>query len=258
MAKKKPLVTDTDYEIEIETSEVLTEDIKPLPHQPEWTEYVLSHLTDDEKVDGNPTTDGLRRLVEYFVGEIVENKVEAVRVEPEWSTIKHTVGIMTSTGVRRHEEIADIHRENIDPRFLRFASATASTRAEGRALKKALKLKKVLTAEEILVGEPSINSTKTVIADPNKMDAMQANMLNAMFAKLNINGWKYIQEILSFIAPATKYETLNDIPKEYVAVISEHVQKYQQIDTTTGEVHQVPKSFVGYSNDFLTHWRGTL
>ena len=30
----------------------------------EWTDYVLGLLSDDEKISGNPTTDGLRRIFE--------------------------------------------------------------------------------------------------------------------------------------------------------------------------------------------------
>ena len=30
----------------------------------EWNDYVLGLLSEDEKIDGNPTTDGLRRIFE--------------------------------------------------------------------------------------------------------------------------------------------------------------------------------------------------
>ena len=34
----------------------------PTPNDLEWTDYVLSLLSDDEKIMGNTTTDGLRRI----------------------------------------------------------------------------------------------------------------------------------------------------------------------------------------------------
>ena len=34
------------------------------PNDLEWTDHVLNLLSDDEKIQGNPTTDGLRRIFE--------------------------------------------------------------------------------------------------------------------------------------------------------------------------------------------------
>src|SRR5688500_6009345 len=64
-----------------EVSEVLDgveivkpEDIKleavshTLPTNPEWSDYVLSQLTDNEKDNGSPRVDGLRRIATKLLG----------------------------------------------------------------------------------------------------------------------------------------------------------------------------------------------
>src|SRR6056300_1578400 len=49
------------------------EKVIPTIHDIEWTDYVLEQLTEDEKIMGNPTTDGLRRIFEKVMDcEIME------------------------------------------------------------------------------------------------------------------------------------------------------------------------------------------
>ena len=56
------------------------EKIIPTIHDIEWTDYVLSFLTDDEKIMGNPTTDGLRRIFEKVMDcQIIESESKVVQ-----------------------------------------------------------------------------------------------------------------------------------------------------------------------------------
>ena len=55
MAKSK---NTTETELDVTTKAV------PTPNDLEWTDHVLTLLSDDEKIAGNPTTDGLRRVFE--------------------------------------------------------------------------------------------------------------------------------------------------------------------------------------------------
>ena len=49
----------------------------------EWTDYVLGLLSDDEKIAGNPTTDGLRRVFEIAMDCTVVESSSSVVQTPE-------------------------------------------------------------------------------------------------------------------------------------------------------------------------------
>ena len=62
-----------------------TENISPNPEQqqpqqpiadydPEWSEFLLDQLADNELIHGAPTVDGLRRITERFFGEILGSR----------------------------------------------------------------------------------------------------------------------------------------------------------------------------------------
>jgi hypothetical protein len=136
------------------------------PSDPEWTDYVLSALTDDEKIkDKNnpgkeyPTTDGLRRLVEKFVGTIVTSRTQIHQMPSPDNERRATVTVeveiiprdrytLTRTSLLTFEGAADVYSGNSVIPFCNHPVATAETKSEGRAYKKALKIK-VSTYEEI-------------------------------------------------------------------------------------------------------------
>lgn len=72
------------------------------PNDLEWTDHVLSLLSDDEKIKGNPTTDGLRRIFEVALNCIVvEAKSDVVQTpEPnneKRATVVHTLSYVLKT-----------------------------------------------------------------------------------------------------------------------------------------------------------------
>jgi len=50
----------------------------PEPTDEGWYDFLIDNLYENELVQGNPTTDGLRRLTEKFYGEIVKSKSEVI------------------------------------------------------------------------------------------------------------------------------------------------------------------------------------
>lgn len=123
---------------------------------PEWNDYVLNQLRQTEKdSEGHPTVFGLRRLVETILGDIIyscpENLIGAETSNQMRASVIHRVRIRWNDDpddVREFGAAADVYTGNTDQEFARYAAATADTRAEARALRKALKLKAV-AAEEI-------------------------------------------------------------------------------------------------------------
>lgn len=116
----------------------------------EWNDYVLSFFDDSELIDGKPLVAGLRRVAEMLLGRIIISG--PTQVFPA-SNIDHmgratvVFSVQFENGMC-YSEVADCWIGNTDDFVAVFPVATASTRAEARALRKALKLKTV-SADEI-------------------------------------------------------------------------------------------------------------
>jgi len=131
------------------------EENRPSMFSDEWNEYVMAHFHTNELIDGNPICAGLRRVAELLLGDIVESGPEQVfpatdGLAPDRATVVFKVVFdWMNTGQQRvFKEVADVWHGNTDDLFCAHPVATASTRAEGRALRKALKLR-CLAAEEL-------------------------------------------------------------------------------------------------------------
>lgn len=135
------------------TNNTISLDNNEIVHSPsdkDWTEYVLSLLDEDREIDnGNPKTDGLRRVAEQLYGSfsILTDIVDSPNTENNFRAVVK-VRLQFRDG-RIVDGSTDVYSGNTENLFARHAVATAETRAEGRALRKALRLTKVLVAEEL-------------------------------------------------------------------------------------------------------------
>lgn len=137
-----------------------TPDPRPEMTDPAWNEYVLTQFLADE-VDkaGLPTADGLRRVSELLLGPIVEVEPFPVELPTPENGMRGSVKVRVAIAwegdfgdIRRFGDIAEVTPDT-NPNFVNYALSTAATKAEGRAYRKALKLRKVLTAEEKARGD---------------------------------------------------------------------------------------------------------
>ena len=131
------------------------EEDTPSMFSEEWNEYVMAHFKRNELIDGNPICAGLRRVAELLLGDIIESGPEQVFPAsdsngPGRATVVFSITFnwMNTGSIRTFKEVADVWHGNTDDLFCAHPVATASTRAEGRALRKALKLR-CLAAEEL-------------------------------------------------------------------------------------------------------------
>lgn len=170
---------------------------------PGWSQYVVDKLSDDEKFQDMPKTDGLRRLVEELVGPIVnmETKMEEVPrhgIDSDKNTATATVKItylnsrFTQNGRPTPMSVcstADANGLSCQHPFNKYLSSMAETRARGRAYREILRLKNICAAEEIDGSEP-------VLADNKPNDAMiQAVDMNAKRAGVNVQDtFRYVFE----------------------------------------------------------------
>jgi hypothetical protein len=140
---------------EVVIEESVGEENRPSMFSDEWNDFVMAHFHRNELIDGNPICAGLRRVAEFLLGDIVESGPEQVfpamdGSSPDRATVvfKVVFNWMNSGQQRVFKEVADVWHGNTDDLFCAHPVATASTRAEGRALRKALKLR-CLAAEEL-------------------------------------------------------------------------------------------------------------
>jgi len=231
------------------TVEVKNEEVKKIgSNDLEWNDYVLGLLSDDEKIDGNPTTDGLRRIFEIALNCTVIQSTSDVVQSPDPSnekraTVVHTLAyVLNAVGgevtdlnqCRTVSGAADVYWGNCDKVYRNHPVAVAETRAEGRALRRALKLRKVVAAEELATNvedEPTGDSV-------SRISNNQINFIDVMAKRLNIDTLALVNN-LGFDSKNVK----NLMHDDAVAIIRE-LSKHQQ------NINEIPDSLLGYSESW--------
>lgn len=188
----------------LEEKSVEKDNIKPSIHSIEWTDYVLSLLSEDEKISGNPTTDGLRRIFELALDCRVISSTSQVVQSPEPNNEKRATVVHSITFVLKDmaadranlntittDGAADVYYGNCDKIYRNHPVAVAETRAEGRALRRALRLRKVVAAEEIAKDIEDNPDSHNI----NKISNNQLNFIDVLCKRLDINALKMIEKI---------------------------------------------------------------
>ena len=150
--------------IEVETDVSSSEDedgdeIEMAPYSHEWTNHVLGILRENEFINGNPTADGLRRAATVVFGDF-NSYTNVIQCPDVMNSGRATV--VVNIRFRNRPEMdcdgaADVFYGNTEKTYAVHPVATAETRAEGRALRKALRLTKTLAAEEVTIGDEDGN-----------------------------------------------------------------------------------------------------
>lgn len=133
--------------------------IIPPPANPDrysvqWSKYVMEQFDKSELQDGNPTCDGVRRIFQLLIGPILarDTVVEQVPTIENGgrSTIKCIVSYIDRLdGYNKVvSDVADCWKGNTEQPYSSHPTATASTMAEGRALRKGLGLSALLKEEK--------------------------------------------------------------------------------------------------------------
>jgi hypothetical protein len=210
---------------------------------PEWHDYVMSKFTDNELVEINgeryPNCYGLRRVVELLIGDIVESKPTNLIMSPDSNgntpgrvTCIYEVAIRDhDTGaLKKYGDVAEVFSLNCDDLFLAYPAATAVTRAEGRCLRKLLKVRCV-AAEELTrnknVGEAVravINTTPTngEYQETNEpLTGIQIKAIKSRCAALDIDEMKFVN------SGQNKYAKIEDIQKKVAIKMIGLLNDYQ-------------------------------
>ena len=241
MSKKKASTEN------IEQSDEVTESVTNVsPNSIEWTDHVLDLLSEDEKIKGNPTTDGLRRIFEIALNCTIidssSNVVQSPSPENEKrATVVHSLTYVLNddttpdeTKYRSVSGAADVYWGNCDKVYRNYPVSVAETRAEGRALRRGLKLKKVVAAEEIVENTEDHPDNNTV----SKITPNQINFIDVVAQRLNIDVIKLFK--LHNLQQDNVYETLHEDAVNVIRILS----KYQQ------NINDIPSDIMSYSSEW--------
>lgn len=219
----------------------------PHPLSPEWNDYVMSLFSESELVDGNPLVHGLRRVSELVIGPIVfsgPTQVFPVQREDHHGRATVVFTVQFEDG-RKYAEVADSWEGNTDDMFCAYAVAIASTRAEARALRKALKIRTV-AAEELTKKDTAkivrdISSTKVSTDgdynDQSRISDAQLNFIDVKCKQLNINGTNLFKDLFNV-------DLNKKISKKVASDIIDKLNDFQR------DKSSIPESIVGYKQEW--------
>jgi hypothetical protein len=239
VALASPSNTDTSVK------DIVMSDV-PSMLSPEWHDYAMTLFTESEMVDGHPLVAGLRRVAELVLGTIVfSGPTQVFPVQREDHHGRGTVvfAVEFANGVR-YSEVADSWEGNTDDMFCAFAIAIASTRAEARALRKALKIRGV-AAEELTKKDTAkivrdISNTKTASEgeydDQGRMSDAQYNFIDVKCKQLNINGEKLFSVF--------HVDSGKKISKKIASDIIDSLNDYQR------DKSSIPQDIIGYQQEW--------
>ncbi len=222
-------------------------DQNPIITDIEWTDYVLGLLSEDEKIKGNPTTDGLRRVFEIALKCVIIDSTSTVSQSPDpengnRATVVHSLTYVLNDSTldkeikcRTVNGAADVYWGNCDKIFRNHPVAVAETRAEGRALRRALRLRKVVAAEELAEEIEDHPDQNTV----GKITNNQINFIDVLAKRLNIN--------------VTKLLELEGIESKNIYVIkhSDAVRMIRLLSSYQQNVDNIPETIL----DYTTEWK---
>ncbi len=198
----------------------------------DWHQYVMQQFRDDELVDDAPTCDGCRRVIEQILGPIVSSSLTHVHPPSTANNGTATIGVKIDILVNSDshplmgqlitcEEVADVNRYNCDHPYHKYASATASSRAEGRALRKLLRLRNVITAEESSEKAETTDEDCDWTPDTPISDS-QINMIDMVCSRLDIN-------VMDFVNSGRRqYDRIEEVNKSTAQRMCQELTKFQR------------------------------
>lgn len=222
-----------------------TDEVVPTMDDPTWPDYVLKQLQQDEFYNNLPTTDGLRRVVNKLLGPIVYSMPTVIQSPNPQNDSRATVVWQVHVrwdnnpdDVRIFGDVADVYVGNTPIDYCIHATATAATKAEGRALRKALQLKKTITADE---------SSDITPEDPTKINKTQISYINMMCERNDIN----VKKLLSMSKQYPSSDNVENMPYHVAVNLIKYLNDCQKGQDGNGKKTDFPANIKGYD----PNWR---
>lgn len=217
MADKTEVVGETQ-----EVAQDKTDKVRPPSYiSPEWHDYIMGLFTNEEKDDkGNPRVDGLRRVAELALGEIVSSRPVQSSVNGETAFVTWELQIFWRPGievtvdlntdyipVRTFGACASAYFEHTKSPYNKHLGSIADTKAEAKCLRRALRLRNC-SAEELDEVPYDERVTDGSFKETEPMSEIQKVQINVMCHKLGIDaaklwkstGWKEGDDYLKGVA----------------------------------------------------------
>lgn len=220
---------------------------------PEWHDFVMSQFDPSEVVENNkdkiPLTAGLRRVAELLLGRIVFSG--PTQIFPPKDDNSHGRAVVAwkieFENGSCFSDVADCWEGNTDDMFCAYAVATAATRAEARALRKALRIRAVAFEEvtkkdtaSIVRAKSQLNAveaTRGEYEDQSRMTDNQCNFIGVKCQQLNINPTALLKELFNV-------SSVKRLSKKMASDVIDELNKFQR------ESVKIPQSIVGYVEDW--------
>lgn len=199
-----------------------SDNVSPSYASPEWSDFVLSQFEDDELTGGKPNIKGLRRVTESLLGPIVDSgPIQNIPGSDNALTVLYVVTIQFPEGSRTFRSVADAGPYNNSKYpFSTYHACMAETRAEARALKRALQLK-VTAAEEIDGAAPNPTDERPFVRNEDEaIQGTQMKMIELRANQLNIDINEFLKE--------NKHTSINEISREEARSLIQLINSYQQ------------------------------
>lgn len=211
-----PIIDGND--VTINKTSISTEIVIPDRHSPEWSDYVMSLFTEQEKIDGYPTADGLRRLTNLIVGRCFNVNMEIMQC-PNPDNENRAVVKCTLQVLKEHDrsidsisDVADCYIGNTKEPYSRHPTATAATMAESRALRKLLGLRTISKEEASITNDSEAAPATSVAA----IKPTQKTVITHLCSKFKIDQTKLLQSLnkninLEALNITEAYEVINEL-----------------------------------------------
>lgn len=237
----------------------------------EWQDFLINQLSHKEKEGNYPKCFGLRRLAQKYLGDIVESGPIQVfaptaqdasgratvvwRIIINWKINQPQYIDIDSYNQDRREfsDVADCWIGNTPASFAVHPSSTAATRAEGRALKKALMLN-LLTAEEMsndksaeVIVEKQVEKLmgeKVEWSAEDSATASQKNFITKKCDSMKIELIKFINKSHYVYGEDKRYGSLDEVSRGVAAAMIEELNKYQNESSDPSESKKIPKQIL--------------
>lgn len=207
-----------------------------------WVDYIFDQLSDRELINGAPTTDGLRRVTEKVFGAIIGSDTDVLEVpktddgDNARATVKHTLTIEKhdGMGIVQISACVDVLARKLPAPFNYHLISTACTRAEGKALRRALKIR-VQTLEELTNDDDLEVSTSELAND------QQIAVIKTLCKRHNVN-------LVKLVKNKSKAKNLKEVSNLEARLIFKELDGFQR--------NKVDKEFKGYDANWESKFGG--
>jgi hypothetical protein len=226
----------------VQQVEHIMPDDAPDYHSPEWEDFLLSQLMDNEKDRGCPKVNGLRRLAETFLGEIVFSgpiEYQSIRLNDGMDRISVLYEVHISWNrdivgrdisnfvptIRKFRALSSSSHLNTDTDYAAFGESIADTRGEARALRRALRISQV-SSDEITNKDTGLALMESLPEiDMDKIGSVQKTSITLMCERLGIDVNKFIN------SGKNQYNSLDDISRQTATAMVKRLNDFQNCST---------------------------